>query len=56
MYELADALRVMGKSERDIQQLLKEVVTPCTQPHFHDDVDAPVIASKVSFVEVAKGT
>ena len=28
MNELADALRVMGKSERDIQQLLKDLVVP----------------------------
>ena len=28
MHELVDALRVMGKSERDVQQLLKELVAP----------------------------
>ena len=51
MYELADALRVMGKSERDVQQLLdeldleqrKELVTPSPQPHIHN-VDVPAVA------------
>ena len=36
MYELADGLRVMGKSERDIRQLIKELVHAlihiCTTP------------------------
>ena len=35
-FELADALRVMGKSERDIQQLLKELVAPFPQPYSHN--------------------
>ena len=53
MYELADALRVLGKSERDIQQLLKELVPPTPQPYFHD-VDAPVVGSKVSVPKLRK--
>ena len=45
--ELADALRVMGKSERDIQQLLKELVAPFPQPYSHNaDVhDVPDVKS-----------
>ena len=53
MYKLADALRVMGKSERDIQQFLKELVTPSPQPYFHD-VDAPMVGSKVSVPKLRK--
>ena len=36
IYELADALRVMGKSERDIQQLPKELAPPLPQPYLHN--------------------
>ena len=47
IYELADALRVMGKSERDIQQLLKDFVAPFPQPYSHNaDVrDVPDVKS-----------
>ena len=47
IYELADALRVMGKSERDIQQLLKELVAPFPQQYSHNaDVhDVPDVKS-----------
>ena len=43
----ADALRVMGKSERDIQQLLKELVAPFPQPYSHN-ADVPVVGSTVT--------
>jgi Ca2+-binding EF-hand superfamily protein len=56
-HELADALRGMGKSEREIQHLLdsfsdhelnleqfKELVSPSPQPYFHA-VDVPLVGS-----------
>uniref|UniRef100_A0A7S1A2L0 EF-hand domain-containing protein n=1 Tax=Noctiluca scintillans TaxID=2966 RepID=A0A7S1A2L0_NOCSC len=65
-HELADALREMGKSEREIQQLLdtvtdhelnleqfKELVSPSPQPYFHN-VDVPMVGSKVTVPNLRK--
>ena len=53
MYELADALRVMGKSELDIQQFLKELVAPFPQPYSHN-ADVPLVGSKVTLPNLRK--
>ena len=53
MYELADALRVMSKSERDIQQLLKELVAPFPQPYPHK-ADVPMVGSRVAVQKMRK--
>ena len=45
MHELVDALRVMGKSERDVQQLLKELVAPFPQPYSHN-ANVPLVGSR----------
>jgi len=53
MHELADALRDMGNSERDIQQLLMELVAPFPQPYSHN-ADVPLVGSRVTVPNTRK--